>query len=238
MLIAIGVDGAPAGWAAACLHGGDEPATELRLLTTVEQLTGLRGRASVAIDVPIGLLRSVDLRPCDREARRRLRGRASTVFAPPSRPMLPLAGDYPAMRALVDQERRGSPAAKGLSAQAAAIAPKVAEVDAWARSHPACEAWLFECHPELSFAAMNGGEPLPGKRSPSGLARRLELVRERFPDAEDRLAAAPWPRGAVGADDLLDAYAALATALRCARGEHELLGGERDSEGVSMRIAV
>jgi predicted RNase H-like nuclease len=154
--------------------------------------------------------------------------------------MLPAAGDYAAIRALVDERRRTDPAAKGLSAQAAGIAPKVAEVDAFVRAHPETERWLYECHPELSFLTLNDATPVTGdKRSAAGLVNRLTLVRDAFPDAEGRIGAAPWPGGRVAVDDVLDAYAALATAVACARGEHEVLGdGRRDSAGVPMRIAL
>jgi predicted RNase H-like nuclease len=194
----------------------------------------------VAIDVPIGLLDGVDLRPCDRAARTLLAARASCVFAPPARYMLAAAGDYAGIRALVAERRRAEPATKGLSAQAAGIARKVAEVDAFARAHPSAEAWLWECHPELSFAALAGGAPLATpKRSPAGRATRLALARAVFPDAAAQLAALPWPRRQVTPADALDAYAALFTALRCARGrQRDLGGGERDSAGVLMRIAV
>jgi predicted RNase H-like nuclease len=237
-LIAIGVDGARAGWVGACLYEGGR--TELRLFADVWELAAFRGRAAVAIDVPIGLLETVAFRRCDVEARRRLGGRASCVFAPPARYMLAAAGDYAAIRRLVDERRRAEPAAKSLSAQAAGIAPKVAEVDAFVRARPASEGWLWECHPELCFAALAGGDALAApKRSADGRARRLALVRERFPDAPERLAAAPWRAPDATTADALDAYAALTTALRCARGEqHELGGGERDDDGVLMRIAV
>lgn len=190
--------------------------------------------------MPIGLLDSVDFRPCDLAARKRLRTRAGTVFAPPARYILEAAGDYPRIRALVEDERRRNPAAKGLSAQAAGIARKVREVDDFVRSNPGSERWLWECHPELSFLKLAGtGEPLPSKQSPAGRAQRIALVLERFPDAEQGIAAARWPAKEAGLADMLDAYAALATAVACARGEHEELGaGVRDAAGVPMRMAV
>ena len=89
---------------------------------------------------------SVAYRPCDVRARELLGARRSTVFAPPARYMLPAAGDYEAIRKPVGAERETNPAAKGLSAQAAGITAKVAEVDAWVRAHPDSERWLFECH--------------------------------------------------------------------------------------------
>lgn len=237
MFEAIGVDGARGGWAMACLAA--DGSTRLALAADIAEVARRRGRATVAIDVPIGLPDSVDFRPCDAEARTLLGRRASCVFTPPARYLLPAAGDYGAMRALVADRRRHDPAAKGLSAQAAGIARKVAEVDRFARERPCSEAWLFECHPELSFRALGGGAPLAPKRSPAGRAHRSALVGQAFPDALERLAAAGWPIRDVAPADLLDAYAALTTAVRCARGEHrELGGGERDAAGVLMRMAI
>jgi hypothetical protein len=69
--------------------------------------------------------------------------------------------------------------------------------------------------------------------------QRLQLVRPEFPDAEERLATAPWTSKQAELSDLLDAYAALSTALLFAREEQEELGdGERDSEGILMRMAL
>jgi predicted RNase H-like nuclease len=236
-LVAVGADGARCGWAVAALRA--DGATRLSLLADVGEIARLRGGATVAIDVPIGLPSSAGSRRCDEQARERLGRRASCVFNPPARYLLAAAGDYGAIRALVARERARDPAAKGLSAQAAGIARKVAEVDAFVLAHPASEAWLFECHPEVSFLECNGGTALAGKRSTAGVEHRLDLVRRAFPDAEAQLAAVTWPRKVVELSDLLDAYAALATAVRCARGEHTTLGdGERDEAGVIMRIAV
>jgi predicted RNase H-like nuclease len=249
-LLAIGADGAPGGWLLACLHA-DGPRradaaswqTELRLAENVVALAGLRehegASAAVAIDVPIGLPESVRYRRCDVEARARLKGRKNSVFAPPARYMLAAAGDYKRIRELVEEERIGNPAAKSLSAQAAGITKKVDEVDAWARAHPESGGWLWECHPELSFWALNDRVPLQDKHRAAGVMQRLRLLKDEFPDVEERLAQAPWSRKQATLSDMLDAYAALTTALACARKEQQELGeAERDSEGLPMRMAV
>jgi predicted RNase H-like nuclease len=235
--LAAGVDGARGGWVAAIAAAGR---TRVELFADIGALTAAVGEAAVAIDVPIGLYDSVAFRRCDLAARRLLGRRASTVFAPPARYMLPAAGDYPAIRRLVAEERERNPQAKGLSAQAAGIAARVREVDDWVRAHRDSERWLFECHPELSFLALNDGVPLhEPKHTAAGRDRRLQLVREAFPDAEQRIAAARWSAKQATIADLLDAYAALSTALACARGEQQELGdGERDSEGLPMRIVL
>jgi predicted RNase H-like nuclease len=247
-LVAMGVDGARGGWAAACLYASsihDEDAagwqTRLQLFPTIEHVAVFRqaagGDTAVAIDVPIGLLPSVHYRPCDIEARELLGERRNSVFAPPARYMLAVAHDYDAICRLVDKERETNPAAKGLSPYAAGIAPKVKEVDDWVRGHRESEEWLFECHPELCFQALAGGGLPPPKATAAGLIERLRLVRSVFQDAEDQVAAAEWPAKQAGLADVLDAYAALASALRCARGREEVLGGgERDREGLVMRM--
>ena len=246
-LLAVGVDGARGGWAVAVLY---ESGTRLLLLGDIGEIARLRAdsAAPVAIDIPIGLPEAGGFRPCDVAARRLLGRRASTVFAPPARYLLPAAGDYTAMRALVARERERTPAAKGVSAQSAGIARKVREVDEWVRAHPDSERWLFECHPELSFLALDAGRPLEreasrvrarpldGKRSPAGARRRLQLVSAVFPDAAERIAAAPQAGSQAERSDWLDAYAALAAAVSVTRGEHATLGAGRDAEGVPMRI--
>jgi predicted RNase H-like nuclease len=216
----------------------------VELCGDIGELVELRpgGDARLAIDVPIGLPSTAGPRRCDLEARSILKrvGRASSVFAPPARYMLD-AADYAAVRALVEEERNRNPAAQGVSAQSAAIAPRIKQVDTWVRAHPGCHDWLVECHPELSWYVLSGGKPLLDKRSGSGLVRRLQLLRDLFPDAEERIAAAPWTGRQATLSDLLDAYAALSTAVRFARGPgeyEELGGGELDSEGVPMRMVM
>jgi predicted RNase H-like nuclease len=253
-VIAVGADGARGGWATAALLA-DTPdreqatvwETRLALHRDIESLVEWRMSnapvAPVAIDIPIGLPGTVRPRACDVAARAWLGGRrASSVFAPPARYLLPAAGEYSGIRALVAARRQSDSATKGLSAQAAGIARKVDEVDKWVRAHPASEEWLFECHPELSFDLMRDGRPFEAsKHSAPGAVQRLLAVRSHFPDADDQIAASQWDAKTVQLADLLDAYAALFTAVRIASRPDrcEVLGGEeRDDEGLLMRIVV
>jgi predicted RNase H-like nuclease len=248
-LVAVGADGAPRGWLLACLYADASVRrdamvwqTQLVLAADIEAVATFRDRAGaaahVAIDVPIGLPDSVRFRRCDEQARDLLGKRRNAVFAPPARYMLAAAGDYGRIRELVERERERDPAAKSLSAQAAGITRKVREVDDFVRADRASERWLWECHPELSFRAMNDGAVPPDKHRASGVLERLRLVRAVFPDAEERLAAAPWGRKEATLSDILDAYAALTSALACVREDQEELGdGERDAgEDLPMRM--
>jgi predicted RNase H-like nuclease len=240
-LLAIGADGARGGWLAVACYG-DSPAgaesrrTAVSLCRTFGELVALRTEsAPVAVDIPMGLLDSVDFRPCDVEARVLLGKRRDTVFAPPSRPLLAVA-TYADARALVEEVRKTNPQAKSMSAQAFGLAPKVKEADDWVRAHPGTRAWLYECHPELSFRAIAEGRVLDDKKTAHGQADRLRLIERKFPDALDVIAATRLKAGDAQLPDILDGYAALESALHVAADDYEELGGETDSAGLVMRM--
>lgn len=236
-VLAVGVDGARGGWLAATAYGaGDEVhRVQLQLVAAFADLAGVRGDAPVAVDMPMGLLDTVGLRPCDDAARKLLRARATTVFAPPSRPLV-AAASYADARALVEQERLTTPAAKSLSAQAFGIAPKMREADEYLQAHPGAQSWLWECHPELSFRALAEGKVLPDKRSVAGQAQRLVLLNAHFPDMLDALQALTSGSREAELADALDALVSLDTALHVRADDYEELGGEADSTGLVMRM--
>ncbi len=241
-LVSIGADGARGGWLTACSYQADSDNSEAARTTTLslhpsfESLVALRTGtdAVMAVDVPMGLLGAMAPRPCDAAARRLLKGRASTVFAPPSRPLLN-AETYADARSYIEELRKHDPAAAGLSAQAFGIVPKVREVDQWLRENPGAQAWLYECHPELSFYAMASGV-LANKRSPHGQVDRLRHVSEEFPDAPTVISGSRFRAKDAELADVLDAYAALSSASHVRAGDFEELGGETDSAGLVMRI--
>ena len=238
-LLALGVDGARRGWvvAAATTSG-----TRTALFADVAELAAWRGEqpggdeAPVAIDIPIGLPEEVGLRECDVEARALLGTRRSTVFSPPGRFLLEAVSAaplYPRVQELV--AKRGGP---GLSRQAAGLLPKIDEVDRFLRADRSRAAWLFEVHPELCFREMTAGVPPPPKGTAAGLTQRLALVGRHFADAPLRI---EWDEAArrAGLADLLDAYAALWTALRRRKGKARTIGtGEDPLIGVPMRMTI
>ena len=107
---------------------------------------------------------------------------------------------------------------------------------AYGLSAPEC---FLEAHPELSFHRMNGDRP-PAKHTLIGQHARARLVAEHFPDFEEALGRY-GARSSRQIEDILDAYAALWTALRWAerKGDVEVLGGqERDPRLARMRMVV
>lgn len=242
----VGLDGCRAGWIAALAIGHSDriAATRLQLFDDIDQFVQWREagstRATVAIDVPIGLPTAVGARLCDQEARSRLGKRWMCVFAPPDRELFGL--DFEAARQVVYQRRAAAPGETFhvLSRQSVQITPKIAEVDRALREHPARQEWLIEVHPEVSFRELAGGD-LPPKKKAAGRACRLSLLRDVFADVDQRLETARWLRREVAHDDMLDGYVALWSALRFSRGrdDHLVLGdGQRDAHGLPMQMIV
>ena len=109
----------------------------------------------------------------------------------------------------------------------------MSEVDGLLRGAPALQRIVYEAHPELAFARMNGGKPvLSKKRQPDGYAERRQLLaRHGFRTTVERLSGA-------ARDDILDAIAVCRTATLIAAGTATCLGpaDERDRHGLPMNI--
>jgi predicted RNase H-like nuclease len=104
---------------------------------------------------------------------------------------------------------------QGVTAQAFHLGAKIAEVDAWVRG--GCGVRVVEVHPELSFAAMAGGEPLhDAKRTWAGASRRRALLLAAGLDL-DTADLGEVAREAA-ADDVVDAAAAAWSAMRVVDG--------------------
>jgi predicted RNase H-like nuclease len=221
-----GVDGCRGGWLAA-IEDGASGALNLLLAPRWADLPA--DLALVCVDMPIGLAERGP-RGCDGLARALLpRGRKSSVFPPPRRPMLGCR-TWRAANAL-GKRREGS----GLTVYAWGLMAKIRELDR--ALEPADQRRVRESHPELAFGRLNGGAPLPAKRAPAGRAQRRALLeREGFGGLDDWLAR--YPRALVQPDDVLDACACLVTARRIRRDEAVCLASEppRDARGLAMEI--
>lgn len=238
-LLAVGVDGARRGWVAAA---ATTEGTCTAFFGDIGELAAWREEqpggeeAPVAIDIPIGLPEEVELRECDVEARVLLGSRRSSVFSPPGRFLLEAVSAERVFRRV--QELVAERGGRGLSRQAAGLLPKIDEVDRFLRAESSRADHLFEVHPELSFREMNRGALPPPKGTAAGLTQRLALVGRHFADAPLRI---EWDEAArkAGLADLLDAYAALWTAMRRRRGRARTIGSGSDPlTGVPMRITI
>ncbi len=232
-----GVDGCRGGWFAVLLHlvHASPGLADLRLVlcrSFSELVTLPENPSPIALDTPIGLLDQAPPRgrSCDRAARALLgRGRASSVFTPPTRAALHARSYREAMRL------NGA----GMSKQAFHLMGKIREVDALMQ--PALQQRIFEAHPELAFVALAGHPMRHNKKTPAGWREREALVAPWFGDhfIEPQAVQKRYPRSQVALDDVLDAYALAITASRLHGGSAISLPGsepERDGKGLSMEI--
>jgi predicted RNase H-like nuclease len=167
-------------------------------------------------------------RDCDLLARVRLRPHTSRIFTG-ARRWLWQQFDDPDL-ANAEAVRCGQ---SRVSRQLWHLGPKIMEVDAFVRANAARD--IREVHPELVFLRLNGGTPLPRKKSEEGDALRHKLLkRAGFRDIDRWLTEERIGSGAKR-DDVLDACAvALAACEPCGsvpEGTPPL-----DAHGVPMQI--
>ena len=210
----LGVDGCKGGWVG--VVWGDGTGTEVLVRPTIAELVAAAGTVdAIAIDTPIDL--PVDVpRAAERLARGRLPGRASTVFNAPAAAVLE-AADYPAANA-ANRAALGL----GLSKQAWYLVPKIRDVHEWLSTSP--DVPVVEAHPEVCFAAMNGGVLVDGKTTVPGESLRRALL------AAHGLDVVAERRRGVTVDDVLDAAATAWTALRFDVGVAERVPREHSGQ--------
>ena len=124
-----------------------------------------------------------------------------------------------------------------MSVQAFHILPKIAQVDAFLREKR--DAKLFEAHPELAFAGLNGSEAIrPPKRGTPGFRARYNLLAPIVGSEHLDEALGAYLRKDVARDDVLDAFAVLLTARRILLGTARRVPTEpvHDSAGLDMAI--
>jgi predicted RNase H-like nuclease len=185
-------------------------------------------------------------RACDRLARERLGDRRVCVFPAPDRELFGRSFEQ-AREMVLARRTAGVPGNHPImTRQSIGILPKIAEVDAVLRQNVNRQDWVIEVHPELCFVGIAreqrkpippGG--LPKKRKTVGRSARLGLLEPMFTDLAQRFDSKRWSRSEVGADDILDAYAALWTARRWRRQDDiEVLGGDVDAHGLIRRMVI
>jgi len=237
-----GVDGCPAGWLAVfrSFDGRDHSAKIVKSIADV--CTASERPKIVAVDIPIGLL-SISRpggRAADRACRKILgRIRQSSIFPPPCRATLQAVSFGQACE--IEQANSAPP--KKLSRQTFNILAKIREVDAVALRF---EGLIFECHPEVSFWAMNARQPMrlpkkPSRRknpdSESGLRERRQLLLRNGYDAEFLTTCLGLAKDS-GPDDFVDACAAAWTAERILNGRAVRFPRLPDVDAVGLDMAI
>jgi predicted RNase H-like nuclease len=190
-----GVDGYRGGWVAVVLDSSGSHAVTARHF---EEIAALDVDV-IAVDIPIGI--PATERAADREARKVVGPRSSSVFTTPPRAAL----EAPTFAEAVARARAAT--GKGISQQAYALRHRILEVDAFAEH----DERIVEIHPEVSFAELAAAALPHSKRTAEGLAERRQLLASVGIDVPEA------PR--VPEADLLDAAVAAWTARRYHRGE-------------------
>jgi predicted RNase H-like nuclease len=173
-----GADWAGHGWLVASAQGEARPQVEFHP-TIFEVCNRLPADGRMAIDIPIGLPTN-GRRPCDREAKTVLGTRGNSVFYTPTRDAVYASN----IEAAKDKQ---SDLDYSIQNQAWAIVPQIREVDKLLQIHETGTNYgqIIETHPEVAYAALNGGEPVEKtKKGDSGEMDRLELLRPYLPDIE------------------------------------------------------
>lgn len=206
----LGVDACPSGWVAGIFDDAELYVTRHDTLESlwIEHTNAER----LLIDAPIGLPES-GRRDCDERARDLLGGRRSCVFYAPARAVL-AADSYEEAN-----DRNREHTGHGLSIQTYNVLPAIEEVARFLDDHEEAGGRVFECHPELCFAAFAGGDPVPdSKHTEAGRTTRRELLRAELPGTEVAYENAldTYYRKDVGRDDVLDALALTAAAREAA----------------------
>lgn len=227
-----GVDGCTAGWILArktASNGGLTFSVHSDWQALMKEADGKN--IVVAVDMPIGLT-DFGRRACDVLARQELGWpRASSVFAPPRRPMLQFE-TY--VQANNWGKAQGPDGGGGLSKQAWNLVPKIRQIDHWI--DPQKQQYVREAHPELAFQRLNKGNPLTPKRSPQGQSARSGLLEGAYRLAQSSLP--EIPSSVAKLDDILDAAVLAWTAKRIADGQAACLPGnpQKDACGLNMEI--
>jgi len=233
-----GADGYREGWVVVLW----QPATGTTRRRTVDGVDALlalpEAPAVLGVDMVIGCpdVAVPGGRACDRAARQLLGSpRGSSIFSPPAHDALSADSYDNAQR----RNRASGPDAPGLSKQAFHLFPKIRALAA--RLTPRRQERVREVHPELAFYAMNDDAPVDAsKHTAAGRRTRVDLLAAHgVPDVE--AAVEGLSGGPLGADDVLDAYAACWTARRIRDGTAERCPprteeAPRNARGLRMEI--
>lgn len=225
----VGVDGCPGGWVGITWDTEAGTLTPVVYRSFAELVERTADAAAVGVDIPIGLHEGRP-RGADGAARAFIGPRRSSVFPAPDRRLIG-GGTYAELAA-----RSRGLTGKGISQQAYAIYPKIAEVDAVMT--PELQGRIVEVHPEVSFTALAGRPMKFAKKGPEGFAERRAALEAGlglpiWDRAEARAVARP-----AGADDVLDAVVAAWSARRFAEGRSGSLPESPERDGRGLRVEI
>jgi predicted RNase H-like nuclease len=206
----IGVDGCKKGWFYVCLDDSDE--WDTGICQDIQSLVDtFHAECLILVDIPIGLRHNGNLeRLCDKETRKILGNRRSSVFPVPCRKAVYESIYEEASR--INFQLTG----KHISKQSWFISSRIRQVDELL-THSLKRKFVKEVHPEICFCSLNSEKSMTYyKRTQEGFDERLSVIRKVYSECDGLVddALREFKRSDVNKDDILDALVAAVTA-RC-----------------------
>jgi threonine dehydratase len=232
--IVIGLDGCKLGWIGARWSGpGHQPDAIFLFALAEAEATSFPEIAVFAIDIPLGLSETADAggRDCDRQARKFIGIRGSSVFPTPAKSSLS-AKTYEDACIF---NKNSSPDARSISKQTHALFPKLREANAAVDDSIWLQERLIEIHPEVSFCALATTPLNHSKKKPAGADERRNLL-----DQAGFVNLLAFEKEAkkfhASTDDALDACVAAWSAWRHAHGKAKCFPNAPSTPNYNMRI--
>ncbi len=232
----LGIDGCLNGWC--CVRIENNMQVTVRIFHNLNELWEENNDSGMAlIDMPIGLKSGNNpSRKCDKEARKILLKRSSSIFPTPSREILGMSTYQEA------NSKSKRLTGKGISKQTWNIMPKIKELDLFLRNNRVIVPKFQESHPEVCFILLNNKVPLKfNKKTPEGVKERIKIIKLNWFDQKFsfKLIKDTLKGQKVKTDDLLDAIILGIVALR-GKDSIQFLPKDYniDSEGLPMKLAI
>lgn len=204
----IGVDGCKKGWFYICLDDSDNWKTGI--IPDIQSLVDeFHAECLILVDIPIGLRHDGETeRLCDKEARKILGKRRSSVFPVPCRNAV-YENSY---REASDTNFQLT--GKHISKQSWFISSRIRQVDELL-TNSVKRKFVREIHPEICFWSLNDRKSMNYyKRTPEGFEERLSVIRKVYSECDELVddALNEYKRRDLSEDDILDALVAAVTA--------------------------
>lgn len=245
-----GVDGCKKGWIVAFCDADQPEEPVIEVFARFDQiLESAYAPDIIAVDMPIGFPDEIGKSRGPEPIVKPLLGRLrNAVFDMPSRTALEaVTRPWKGMKELLAAHSETNAVARATSSvgaacsiQAFCLFEKIREIDVLLRADLDLCQRVFEIHPELAFRTMSGApllhsKKIKGKINPAGMAERQALLIAAGLPAVTVYAP---PHKSAGADDQLDALAALVVARHIAAGRERPFPDPpgRDSHGLPIAI--
>lgn len=230
-MIVAGIDGCKKGWIMIKSSSGDYSFDVYKNI--FDMAADNEDLERILIDIPIGLSSRKIKRTVEKELKKELKYKHSTVFNPPCREAL-FQKDYVSVK-----KKNIEIEGKSLSIQSYNISNKIRELDEFWQSKPETE--IIESHPELCFKYLNKGEIVLSKKSTLvGLNERIKILATHEKKTKNlfKIIENNTLRKDVKRDDIVDALCLCLVNKLGGKNDLSFIEDDNkiDENGIEMRI--